>query len=100
MTYSILPAQPSDVSDIALISHDAFKDDPIVGQLTPNVPREADHAWQVRSLTGTIANAERDGVRFMKAIDDESGSVKHRLILQATLGLFHHKHVQSFFHIS
>ena len=73
MPYSVLPAQASDASDIATIMHNAFEDDQIIGHISPNVPREANHAWQVRSVTRIIANAERDGVNYLKAVDDENG---------------------------
>ena len=73
MTFSILPAQSSDLSDIATICLDAFQNDPIVGRIWVNCPREANHAWQVRSFTQTYENFERDGVRFMKAVDDQTG---------------------------
>lgn len=76
MTYSVVAAQPSDAYDIATICLDSFKNDPILSRLWADIDLEANHAWHVRRFTRNFEDAERDGTRFMKEVDDGDGWVR------------------------
>ena len=73
MTFSVVPAQPSDVEDIVTILLDAFEDDPIIGLMWNTVDPKELHAYHVRRYAKMFETADRDGTHFWKAVDDRSG---------------------------
>jgi len=75
MKYTIVDAQTSDVSEITSAFMDAFKDDPIVGQIWPNVALNVSHAHHARRFAEHFENMERDGTVYRKVVEKESGFV-------------------------
>ena len=73
MTYSVVPAEPSDAQALAQICLDSFADDPIVGRIWLGVAPEASHTWYVQRMEKNFKNANRDGTRIMKVVDDANG---------------------------
>ncbi|KAL8951066.1 MAG: hypothetical protein Q9222_002938 [Ikaeria aurantiellina] len=75
MPFQVLPAEPSDIPEIAVIQHEAFKDDPIIGRLWPDVDRQVKHEYDIKFLQRHFAQKELMGSVFHKVVDTESGKI-------------------------
>ncbi|KAL8708855.1 MAG: hypothetical protein Q9220_006311 [cf. Caloplaca sp. 1 TL-2023] len=75
MPFQILPAEPSDIPEIAVIQHEAFKDDPIIGRLWPDVDRQVKHEYDIKLLQRHFAQKELLGSVFHKLVDTENGKI-------------------------
>ena len=69
MAYRILPATPADLPDITAIFHAAFADDPLVGQLMPNVPADVKKAHDMHLHGREFEMNEFNGLQFRKVVD-------------------------------
>lgn len=75
MSYTILPATPADLPDIAAILDAAFAGDPFIGQLMPNVPPEIKQAYDMHCHGREFEMSEFNGLRFRKVVDENGKSV-------------------------
>lgn len=73
MPFQVLPAEPSDIPEIAVIHHDAFKDDPIVGRLQCDVKPELKHEHDKQYYEKAFAQKHLTGSVMHKVIDTETG---------------------------
>ena len=73
MAFSLHPAGPEDVEDIARIWHDAFKDDPILGNFHKKSPRDAVREQDVRYFSDVFKKGDIYGGRFLKVVEETSG---------------------------
>lgn len=85
MPYIILPAIPADLPDIIAIYHAAFKDDPFVGQLMPNVPPEVKQAYDMHWYGREFEMSELNGLRLRKVVDGEGYDCCPRQIRYSTV---------------
>lgn len=69
MAYRILPATAADLPDVIAIYHAAFKDDPFIGQLMPNVPPEVKQAHDMHRYGREVEMSELNGLEFRKVVD-------------------------------
>lgn len=72
MTYSVVDAQRSDADELSSIFLDAFKEDPMLGQIWPNVAPDILHAYHARQFVESFENMEPRGIVFKKVVDQES----------------------------
>ncbi len=72
MTYSVVDAQRSDADELSSIFLDAFKEDPMLGQIWPNVAPDVLHAYHTRQFVESFENMEPRGIVFKKVVDQES----------------------------
>ncbi|KAI4188895.1 MAG: hypothetical protein L6R41_001829 [Letrouitia leprolyta] len=75
MLFQVLPAEPSDIPEIAVIHHDAFAEDPIVGLLMPDVKPDLKNEYDLQYYKKTFANAHLTGSVMHKAVDTETGKI-------------------------
>lgn len=71
MSYNILPVTPADLPDIVAVFHAAFKDDPHVGQLMPNVLPEVKQAHDMHYWQYQLNMSEYNGMIFRKLVDED-----------------------------
>ncbi|KAI4123441.1 MAG: hypothetical protein LQ341_007202 [Variospora aurantia] len=72
MPYQVLPADPSDIPHIANIHHEAFEEDPILGRLMCDVPRESKYVFDQRFYEKAFAQRHLTGSIFYKVVDTET----------------------------
>ncbi|KAL9003663.1 MAG: hypothetical protein Q9188_003486 [Gyalolechia gomerana] len=75
MPFQVLPAQPSDIPEIAIIHHDAFADDPIIGRLMCDVKPDLKNEYDKKYYENTFAHMHLTGSVMHKAIDTEKGKI-------------------------
>ncbi|KAI4152622.1 MAG: hypothetical protein L6R39_001757 [Caloplaca ligustica] len=75
MAFQLLPSEPSDVPEIADIHHEAFKDDPILGQLMRDVPLDRKHDYDRKFFEKAFAQAPFMGSVFHKVVDTDTGKI-------------------------
>lgn len=73
MPFQVLPVEISDIPDIAIIHHEAFKDDPIMGRLMPAVTPEHKHEYDKRFYEDGLAQKHLTGSVFHKVVDTDTG---------------------------
>ena len=69
MSFRVLPAEPSDAYDMAVILWDAFITDPFLGPMGKNVPMTKLYAYSERSNRRAFETAALEGMRFAKVVD-------------------------------
>lgn len=70
--YAVVEAQRSDVPELTSTFLDAFRDDPMLGQIWPNVRPDVSHAYHARRFAVSFENTERSGVVWRKVVEKES----------------------------
>lgn len=73
MIYVVAEAERSDVPDLASTFLDAFKDDPLLGQIWPKVAPNVGHAYHARQFAKSFENMERWGIVWRKVVEKDSG---------------------------
>ena len=71
MPYNMLPVTPADLPDIIPVYQAAFKDDPFIGQLMPNVLPEVKQAYDMHYWENQLRMSEYNGMRFRKLVDED-----------------------------
>ncbi|KAL9027913.1 MAG: hypothetical protein Q9196_003634 [Gyalolechia fulgens] len=72
MPFQLLPAEPSDIADITVIHHDAFKEDPIIGRLMCDVKPDIKHEYDNQYYAKAFAHKHLTGSVMHKIIDTET----------------------------
>ncbi|KAL9020188.1 MAG: hypothetical protein Q9185_002558 [Variospora sp. 1 TL-2023] len=72
MPYQVRPAHPSDIPHIAIIHHEAFEEDPILGRLMRDVPRERKYVFDQSFYEKAFAQKQLTGAVFHKVVDTET----------------------------
>ncbi|KAL8837230.1 MAG: hypothetical protein Q9170_002603 [Blastenia crenularia] len=75
MPFQVLPASASDIPEIAVIHHDAFKDDPIIGYLMRNVKLEVKQAYDKQYFEKSFTRMDLTGSVCHKVVDTETGKI-------------------------
>ncbi len=73
MPFQVLPAEPADAHDMAVIFWDSFITDPIFGPMGKDVPMAELYAYTERRNRRAFENAAVEGMRFSKVVDEECG---------------------------
>lgn len=83
MKYEVLPATRADVPALAKTFIDAFHEDPMLGQIWPNVDPDVHLAYQTRQFDAHFDHAARDG-NVHRKVEDESGYLVLLLLDETT----------------
>ncbi|KAL8723887.1 MAG: hypothetical protein Q9181_007107 [Wetmoreana brouardii] len=75
MGFQVLPGELSDIPEVVPFHIAAFKDDPIMGQLWPNVTYEDQFGYYTRFYRKHFAEKHLTGTVFHKAIDTDTGKI-------------------------
>lgn len=75
MKFSVHIATMADCPAFAALSVAAFKDDPMVGYLTRDVPPEILHTYQCQRYERLLETSALNGLKVFKAVDDDTGWV-------------------------
>ncbi|KAL8939341.1 MAG: hypothetical protein Q9216_003405 [Gyalolechia sp. 2 TL-2023] len=75
MPFQVLPAEPSDIPEIAVIHHDAFNEDPIIGRLMCDVEPNLKNEYDRQFYEKMFAHRHLTGSVLQKAIETETGKL-------------------------
>ncbi|KAL9597559.1 MAG: hypothetical protein Q9219_005061 [cf. Caloplaca sp. 3 TL-2023] len=75
MPFQLLTAERADIPEIAIIHHEAFKDDPIIGRLMCDVEPQLKKEYDIQYYEKSFAQAHLIGNVMHKIIDTETGKI-------------------------
>ncbi|KAL8668500.1 MAG: hypothetical protein Q9168_006875, partial [Polycauliona sp. 1 TL-2023] len=75
MSFQVLPAEPADIPDIVTVHQASWVNDPIIGQLMPDVEPKAKYEYDVDYYTKGFETRALTGSVMHKVVERETGKL-------------------------
>lgn len=72
MTFQLLPAVEADIPDMVIVYQDSFAEDPILGRIVSEVPKDVQRAYNIPRFTKFFTTEKIYGVQLFKVVETKT----------------------------